>query len=155
MCQGASSLSPLSSLSLSLSPLSLSLSSLSLSPSPLSLPLFSLSLSLPPLSLPLLSLSLPPLSMRSQPVGALNPQRLSRLEERLEAWEDDRVPPFLYGTHYSTMAFVLHWMVRVVSPVYMYIHLLYVLCCYSLYLLCLSFLFCRVGAVFYSSHSVS
>ena len=50
-----------------------------------------------------------------QPVGALNSQRLSRLEERLEAWEDDRIPPFLYGTHYSTMAFVLHWMVRVVS----------------------------------------
>ena len=53
--------------------------------------------------------------MHVQPVGALNPQRLSRLEERLESWEDDRIPPFLYGTHYSTMAFVLHWMVRVVS----------------------------------------
>jgi WD40 repeat protein len=49
----------------------------------------------------------------TKPVGALNPQRLSRLEERLESWEDDRIPAFLYGTHYSTMAFVLHWMVRV------------------------------------------
>ena len=56
----------------------------------------------------------PPLSL--QPVGALNGQRLVRLEERLESWEDERIPPFLYGTHYSTMAFVLHWLVRVVSP---------------------------------------
>ena len=48
-------------------------------------------------------------------MGALNPDRLSRLEERLESWDDDRVPPFLYGTHYSTMAFVLHWMVRLVG----------------------------------------
>ena len=60
------------------------------------------------------SLSPPPLSL--QPVGALNGQRLVRLEERLESWEDERIPPFLYGTHYSTMAFVLHWLVRVVSP---------------------------------------
>ncbi|CAI8037971.1 Putative neurobeachin homolog [Geodia barretti] len=49
----------------------------------------------------------------SKPVGALNGQRLARLEERLESWEDERIPPFLYGTHYSTMAFVLHWLVRV------------------------------------------
>ena len=25
------------------------------------------------------------------------------------------MPPFYYGTHYSTMGAVLHWMVRVVS----------------------------------------
>lgn len=50
----------------------------------------------------------------TQPIGALNPARLKQLEERLQLWEDDRIPPFLYGTHYSTMAFVLHWLVRVV-----------------------------------------
>lgn len=50
-----------------------------------------------------------------QPVGALNPARLSHLQERFDSWEEDRVPPFFYGTHYSTMAFVLHWLVRVVS----------------------------------------
>lgn len=57
-------------------------------------------------------------------MGALNSKRLSRLEERLESWEDERIPPFLYGTHYSTMAFVLHWMVRVVSSTF------YCCCCY-------------------------
>lgn len=50
-----------------------------------------------------------------QPIGALNPARLSHLQERFDSWEEDRVPPFFYGTHYSTMAFVLHWLVRVVS----------------------------------------
>lgn len=25
------------------------------------------------------------------------------------------IPPFHYGTHYSNLAFVLHWLVRVVS----------------------------------------
>ena len=50
----------------------------------------------------------------AQPIGALNPVRLKHLEERLQLWEDDRIPPFLYGTHYSTMAFVLHWLVRMV-----------------------------------------
>jgi len=49
----------------------------------------------------------------SKPVGALNPTRLSHLQERFDSWEEDRVPPFFYGTHYSTMAFVLHWLVRV------------------------------------------
>ena len=49
-----------------------------------------------------------------QPIGALNPARLSHLQERFDSWEEDRVPPFFYGTHYSTMAFVLHWLVRVV-----------------------------------------
>ena len=50
----------------------------------------------------------------AKPIGALNPTKLRQLEERLQLWEDDRIPPFLYGTHYSTMAFVLHWLVRVV-----------------------------------------
>ena len=56
-----------------------------------------------------------------QPVGALNPARLSHLQERFDSWEEDRVPPFFYGTHYSTMAFVLHWLVRVVSHVNLFL----------------------------------
>ena len=55
-----------------------------------------------------------------QPIGALNPARLSHLQERFDSWEEDRVPPFFYGTHYSTMAFVLHWLVRVVRYSFLY-----------------------------------
>ena len=80
------------------------------------------------------SLSPPPPPVSLQPVGALNGQRLARLEERLESWEDERIPPFLYGTHYSTMAFVLHWLVRVVSPT-CFIFACFVFCvltCFSL-----------------------
>lgn len=49
-----------------------------------------------------------------QPMGALNPTRLAQFEERYNNFEDDTLSPFYYGTHYSTMAFVLHWLVRVV-----------------------------------------
>ena len=48
-------------------------------------------------------------------MGAVNPSRLSQFEERFESFVDDNLPPFYYGTHYSTMAFVLHWLVRVVG----------------------------------------
>ena len=50
-----------------------------------------------------------------QPVGALNPTRLEQFQERYESWESDQIPAFHYGTHFSTLAFVLHWLVRVVS----------------------------------------
>ena len=50
-----------------------------------------------------------------QPVGALNPARLHKFEERYSCFEEDSMPPFYYGTHYSTMGAVLHWLVRVVS----------------------------------------
>ena len=49
----------------------------------------------------------------TKPIGALNPVLLAQREEKFETWIDDQVPPFLYGTHYSTMAFVLHWLARV------------------------------------------
>lgn len=51
----------------------------------------------------------------SQPIGALNPNRRVYFEERFQSWEHDTIPPFHYGTHYSTAAFVLNWMIRVVS----------------------------------------
>ncbi|UYV62662.1 LRBA [Cordylochernes scorpioides] len=49
----------------------------------------------------------------SKPVGALNPSRRAFFEERYETWEHETVPPFHYGTHYSTAAFTLAWLVRV------------------------------------------
>ncbi|PRD36671.1 UNVERIFIED_CONTAM: rg [Trichonephila clavipes] len=47
------------------------------------------------------------------PVGALNPSRKAFFEERYETWEHETIPPFHFGTHYSTSAFTLNWMVRV------------------------------------------
>lgn len=50
-----------------------------------------------------------------QPIGALNPFRLAQFVERFNTWDDStEVPPFHYGTHYSTGGFVLNWLVRVV-----------------------------------------
>lgn len=52
-----------------------------------------------------------------QPVGALNPKRAAFFAERYESWEDDQVPKFHYGTHYSTASFVLAWLLRIVSSI--------------------------------------
>ncbi|XP_041968935.1 neurobeachin isoform X2 [Aricia agestis] len=49
----------------------------------------------------------------SKPIGALNPSRRAYFEERYNTWEHDSTPPFHYGTHYSTAAFVLNWLVRI------------------------------------------
>nr|CAD7439851.1 unnamed protein product [Timema bartmani] len=49
----------------------------------------------------------------SKPIGALNPSRRVYFEERYNSWEHDSIPPFHYGTHYSTAAFVLNWLIRV------------------------------------------
>lgn len=57
----------------------------------------------------------------SKPVGALNPLRKAFFEERYASWEQtgtgggmatSQAPPFHYGTHYSTAAYVLNWLVR-------------------------------------------
>jgi hypothetical protein len=48
----------------------------------------------------------------SKPIGALNPSRREYFEERYESWESPGIPPFHYGTHYSTSAFVLNWLIR-------------------------------------------
>lgn len=49
----------------------------------------------------------------SKPVGALNPSRLLDFIERYKSFGDSEIPPFLYGSHYSTMAgVVLHYLVR-------------------------------------------
>ncbi|KAK5646659.1 hypothetical protein RI129_005123 [Pyrocoelia pectoralis] len=53
----------------------------------------------------------------SKPIGALNEDRLQKLMER---YEEMSFPKFIYGSHYSTPAFVLFYLVR------LYPH--YVLC---------------------------
>lgn len=59
----------------------------------------------------------------SKPVGALNPTRLEYFKARFESMppQDEALglpPPFLYGTHYSTPGYVLHYLVRV-APEFM------------------------------------
>ncbi|XP_067897231.1 lipopolysaccharide-responsive and beige-like anchor protein [Heterodontus francisci] len=49
----------------------------------------------------------------SKPIGALNPKRAAFFSERYESWEDDQVPAFHYGTHYSTSSFTLAWLLRI------------------------------------------
>ena len=46
------------------------------------------------------------------PVGALNPTRLDEFLERFRSFDDDTVPKFMYGSHYSSAGVVLHYMVR-------------------------------------------
>ncbi|KAL1023739.1 hypothetical protein UPYG_G00045400 [Umbra pygmaea] len=48
----------------------------------------------------------------SKPIGALNPKRAAFFNDRYESWEDDQVPKFHYGTHYSTSSFTLMWLLR-------------------------------------------
>lgn len=50
-----------------------------------------------------------------QPIGALNPKRAAFFSERHDSWEDDQVPKFHYGTHFSTSSFTLMWLLRIVS----------------------------------------
>lgn len=53
--------------------------------------------------------------IHTQPIGALNPKRAAFFSDRFESWEDDQVPKFHYGTHYSTSSFTLMWLLRMVS----------------------------------------
>lgn len=49
----------------------------------------------------------------SKPVGALNAERLESFIDRFESFKDSEIPPFMYGSHYSTMVgVVLHFLVR-------------------------------------------
>lgn len=45
----------------------------------------------------------------TKPMGALNPERLASLKDRVQDMPD---PKFLYGSHYSTPGFVLYFLVR-------------------------------------------
>ena len=48
----------------------------------------------------------------SKPVGALNPIRLEEIKERFESFDSDIMPPFMYGSHYSSAGVVIHYMMR-------------------------------------------
>jgi hypothetical protein len=49
----------------------------------------------------------------SLPMGALNAERLKEFQQRYESFDDDHIPKFLYGSHYSTAAgVVLYFLVR-------------------------------------------
>lgn len=49
----------------------------------------------------------------TKPVGALNADRLNDFMERFETFADPTIPPFMYGSHYSTSAgVVFHFLVR-------------------------------------------
>ena len=49
----------------------------------------------------------------TKPVGALNPDRLEDFLDRFSTFSDPSIPPFMYGSHYSTSAgVVLHFLVR-------------------------------------------
>eukprot|EP00658_Telonema_sp_P-2_P037856 TRINITY_DN27213_c0_g1_i5.p1 TRINITY_DN27213_c0_g1~~TRINITY_DN27213_c0_g1_i5.p1 ORF type:complete len:792 (+),score=130.98 TRINITY_DN27213_c0_g1_i5:401-2776(+) len=49
----------------------------------------------------------------SKPVGALTTQRREDVRSRYHEWLDDITPPFHFGTHYSTSAVVMYFLVRV------------------------------------------
>ena len=48
----------------------------------------------------------------SRPMGALTEVRRHHAQERFESWEDESIPAFHHGTHYSTPAYVLFWLTR-------------------------------------------
>ncbi len=50
----------------------------------------------------------------SKPMGALSAKRAAEFAARYESWEDPDgvVPPFHYGTHYSSAGIVLHYLIR-------------------------------------------
>jgi hypothetical protein len=48
----------------------------------------------------------------SKPVGALHPDRLKKFVERYQSFEDDMMPKFHYGSHYSSSGIVLYYLLR-------------------------------------------
>ncbi|QHO54551.1 BEACH domain-containing protein [Arachis hypogaea] len=49
----------------------------------------------------------------SKPIGALNPDRLKKFQERYASFNDPVIPKFHYGSHYSSAGTVLYYLVRV------------------------------------------
>ncbi|KAK0416360.1 hypothetical protein QR680_012438 [Steinernema hermaphroditum] len=59
----------------------------------------------------------------SKPIGALSESRRKVFQDRFNNWEHDTIPPFHYGTHYSTQAFTLNWLLRVEPFTTMFLHM--------------------------------
>jgi hypothetical protein len=59
-------------------------------------------------------LRLQPNEMRdlAKPIGATNAQRAEEIAMRYREWLDDETPPFHHGTHYSSSAVVMYYLVR-------------------------------------------
>jgi hypothetical protein len=53
----------------------------------------------------------------SKPIGALNPTRLREILDRYRTFDTDVMPPFMYGSHYSSAGVVIHYMVRQVPKI--------------------------------------
>lgn len=49
----------------------------------------------------------------SKPIGALNETRLEMYKERYASFDDPDLPPFLYGSHYSSAAITLQYLIRI------------------------------------------
>ncbi|CAD6239322.1 unnamed protein product [Miscanthus lutarioriparius] len=49
----------------------------------------------------------------SKPIGALNPERLKKFQERYSTFEDPIIPKFHYVSHYSSAGTVLYYLFRV------------------------------------------
>ncbi|DAZ92685.1 TPA: hypothetical protein N0F65_003480 [Lagenidium giganteum] len=48
----------------------------------------------------------------TKPIGALEPSRLKFFLDRYNAFEDNDIPKFMYGTHYSNIGVVLYFLIR-------------------------------------------
>ncbi|KEG11190.1 WD repeat and FYVE domain-containing protein 3-like [Trypanosoma grayi] len=48
----------------------------------------------------------------AKPVGALKPVKAAQLRARYEEWLDATQPPFHHGTHYSSSAIVMYYLIR-------------------------------------------
>ncbi|KAF8393925.1 hypothetical protein HHK36_020127 [Tetracentron sinense] len=59
----------------------------------------------------------------TQPVGALNTDRLKKFKERCSSFDDPLIPKFYYGSHYSSAGTVLYYLVRVEPFTTLSIHL--------------------------------
>uniref|UniRef100_A0A1I7VUH3 Putative neurobeachin homolog n=1 Tax=Loa loa TaxID=7209 RepID=A0A1I7VUH3_LOALO len=59
----------------------------------------------------------------SKPIGALSENRRKFFQDRYSSWEHETIPPFHYGTHYSTQAFTLNWLFRVEPFTTIFLHM--------------------------------
>jgi hypothetical protein len=48
----------------------------------------------------------------SRPIGAQHEEKRKKLQERYDSWIDEEIPPFHFGTHYSTPGYVLWYLLR-------------------------------------------
>ena len=48
----------------------------------------------------------------SKPMGAIGPDRAEEFKMRYDMWEDEVIPKFHYGSHYSSAAIVVNFLIR-------------------------------------------